>query len=105
MATLNINCKSIKLRNIDRNLKYFVLLQFQQENNLINTQKQRTEFLTVPMDTKEELRFQKNMFRFSGLDPFKELNVKIGIFTGESADVVGSGELKMDSVSLHDEED
>lgn len=56
MATLTINCKSIKLKSISKTLKYFVLLQFQQDNP-INTQKQRTEYLSVPMDTKEELRF------------------------------------------------
>jgi len=69
MATLTINCKSVKLKGINKTLKYFLLLQFQQDNP-IKTQKQRTEYLSVPMDAKEELKFQKSMFRFSGVDPF-----------------------------------
>jgi len=37
----------------------------------------------VPLDAREELKFQKNIFRFTRIDPFRQLVLKVGVFTGE----------------------
>ena len=37
------------------------------------------------------MRFEKNIFRFENLDPFQIYSLKVGVFEGEKAMLVGSG--------------
>ncbi len=117
MATLTVTCTSIKLRGLLKpGQDYFILLQLSQTGNAptYNTQKLRSEYYHVESSSvqaqrrPDEIRFEKNIFKFENLDPFQIYSLKIGVFEGERAILVGSGSQTIDSEEfelLFDSED
>ena len=92
------------------------MLQLSETGDLptFTTQKLRSEFYRVDSPSlaaqkrPDEIRFEKNIFKFENLDPFRIYSLKIGVFEGEKAILVGTGSQVIDSEEfevLFDSED
>lgn len=117
MATLTVTCNSIKLRGMLRpGQDYFLMLQLSETGDVptFTTEKLRSEFYRVDLPSlaaqkrPDEIRFEKNIFKFENLDPFRIYSLKIGVFEGEKSILVGTGSQVIDSEEfevLFDSED
>lgn len=68
-----------------------------QLNQELQMQKLKSDMIKVDSAAKDELRFAKNIFKFTGLDPFLTYTIKLAVFKGIHSEVVCAGQLCLDS--------
>jgi len=90
MATVSCVTKQVRLRSPG---SYFLILQVEQDPFSVNQkmqspipaitpyklQKYRTDVASVP-NGQEDVKFNKNVFRFVNVNPFERIVLKIGCF-------------------------
>jgi len=59
-------------------------------------QKLKSDMIKVDSATKDELRFAKNIFKFTALDPFLTYTIKLAVFKGIHSEVVCAGQILVD---------